>query len=112
LLAALALYFHSSAPPRDLHSFPTRRSSDLGPRSSRDLSRESTSSFRGKPRSPTEHAFASAGVTRCEIIPDRCLQAGHGLDDGLRSEEHTSELQSRENLVCRLLLEKKKQQTR
>src|SRR5690606_40972815 len=28
---------------------------------------------------------------------------------GGRSEEHTSELQSRENLVCRLLLEKKKQ---
>src|SRR5690606_40140072 len=28
----------------------------------------------------------------------------------LRSEEHTSELQSRENLVCRLLLEKKKQE--
>src|SRR5690606_40870285 len=27
---------------------------------------------------------------------------------GYRSEEHTSELQSRENLVCRLLLEKKK----
>src|SRR5690606_41184632 len=30
----------------------------------------------------------------------------------LRSEEHTSELQSRENLVCRLLLEKKKKHTR
>src|SRR5690606_40610143 len=29
-----------------------------------------------------------------------------------RSEEHTSELQSRENLVCRLLLEKKKERTR
>src|SRR5690606_35548894 len=29
----------------------------------------------------------------------------------LRSEEHTSELQSRENLVCRLLLEKKKTDT-
>src|SRR5207302_6254189 len=29
--------------------------------------------------------------------------------DTVRSEEHTSELQSRENLVCRLLLEKKKQ---
>src|SRR4249919_4297008 len=28
-----------------------------------------------------------------------------------RSEEHTSELQSRENLVCRLLLEKKKKQS-
>src|SRR5436309_7447884 len=30
------------------------------------------------------------------------------VDAGARSEEHTSELQSRENLVCRLLLEKKK----
>src|SRR5690606_41751270 len=29
----------------------------------------------------------------------------------VRSEEHTSELQSRENLVCRLLLEKKKKKT-
>src|SRR2546427_8884219 len=28
--------------------------------------------------------------------------------DGIRSEEHTSELQSQSNLVCRLLLEKKK----
>src|SRR5258707_13051968 len=31
-----------------------------------------------------------------------------GADAGLRSEEHTSELQSRQYLVCRLLLEKKK----
>src|SRR5690606_42039122 len=31
-----------------------------------------------------------------------------GERKGFRSEEHTSELQSRENLVCRLLLEKKK----
>src|SRR2546430_8898000 len=32
-----------------------------------------------------------------------------GRDDRPRSEEHTSELQSQSNLVCRLLLEKKKQ---
>src|SRR3989442_8324032 len=31
-----------------------------------------------------------------------------GLDDAIRSEEHTSELQSRPHLVCRLLLETKK----
>src|SRR3712207_8819646 len=31
-----------------------------------------------------------------------------GIDEALRSEEHTSELQSRQYLVCRLLLEKKK----
>src|SRR3712207_8024581 len=33
---------------------------------------------------------------------------GLGAGDTLRSEEHTSELQSRQYLVCRLLLEKKK----
>src|SRR5436309_10974875 len=36
------------------------------------------------------------------------LDAYAGVGSGVRSEEHTSELQSRENLVCRLLLEKKK----
>src|SRR2546430_9666781 len=42
------------------------------------------------PRSPDRLAFVSSGV----VVP--------------RSEEHTSELQSQSNLVCRLLLEKKK----
>src|SRR2546429_6528050 len=36
------------------------------------------------------------------------LEGGRVLDDARRSEEHTSELQSRLHLVCRLLLEKKK----
>src|SRR5690606_41571280 len=40
----------------------------------------------------------------CGAAPDPLLRARHDQ----RSEEHTSELQSRENLVCRLLLEKKK----
>src|SRR2546427_3583739 len=35
-----------------------------------------------------------------------------GLDAERRSEEHTSELQSQSNLVCRLLLEKKKKKTK
>src|SRR3712207_7429524 len=37
--------------------------------------------------------------------PHRGVRSGQGLE---RSEEHTSELQSRQYLVCRLLLEKKK----
>src|SRR2546422_1518278 len=41
-----------------------------------------------------------------------CRRPAHGLRRGLRSEEHTSELQSRLHLVCRLLLEKKKQEWR
>src|SRR5207302_9773668 len=41
-----------------------------------------------------------------QAVPVRVPAAGAG--QGARSEEHTSELQSRENLVCRLLLEKKK----
>src|SRR2546427_7939189 len=40
-------------------------------------------------------------------FPDGGAQAFHGF----RSEEHTSELQSQSNLVCRLLLEKKKKTT-
>src|SRR5438093_7781079 len=38
----------------------------------------------------------------------RKLMGKHGSSPGRRSEEHTSELQSLTNLVCRLLLEKKK----
>src|SRR3712207_8636192 len=38
------------------------------------------------------------------VVPERA----HPFGDGGRSEEHTSELQSRQYLVCRLLLEKKK----
>src|SRR2546427_5949501 len=40
--------------------------------------------------------------------PDHRLAAQQAVLFGLRSEEHTSELQSQSNLVCRLLLEKKK----
>src|SRR3712207_7631794 len=45
-----------------------------------------------------------------EWLPDRGPAVGeHGANrTGARSEEHTSELQSRQYLVCRLLLEKKK----
>src|SRR5690606_39644252 len=60
-------------------------------------------------------------LDRIRVVDESALadvgdQVGHGsgsllavdLDEfRLRSEEHTSELQSRENLVCRLLLEKK-----
>src|SRR3712207_7573049 len=38
---------------------------------------------------------------------DRALLDGDALVGAVRSEEHTSELQSRQYLVCRLLLEKK-----
>src|SRR5690606_41586416 len=50
------------------------------------------------------------GKARGVQNPDRAIgeaEVEHGAVIG-RSEEHTSELQSRENLVCRLLLEKKK----
>src|SRR5690606_40718348 len=46
------------------------------------------------------------GLDLIEVSDNGC---GMARDDIARSEEHTSELQSRENLVCRLLLEKKKQ---
>src|SRR5437868_11207186 len=42
------------------------------------------------------------------IISDGCIINGAKVTNSVRSEEHTSELQSRFDLVCRLLLEKKK----
>src|SRR3712207_7854671 len=46
------------------------------------------------------HAFGGPNLERIRFLDD--------LSQNLRSEEHTSELQSRQYLVCRLLLEKKK----
>src|SRR5688572_31094716 len=48
-------------------------------------------------------------VAHCDALPLRLLGHGDGeTREDERSEEHTSELQSQSNLVCRLLLEKKK----
>src|SRR2546427_7465807 len=41
-------------------------------------------------------------------LPDRRCRSRRSRRRGARSEEHTSELQSQSNIVCRLLLEKKK----
>src|SRR2546430_5503055 len=43
-----------------------------------------------------------------KVPPDRWEEMLQTIDKSERSEEHTSELQSQSNLVCRLLLEKKK----
>src|SRR3712207_8695993 len=48
--------------------------------------------------------------TRNRRIHNPCLHQVQHVSD--RSEEHTSELQSRQYLVCRLLLEKKKKRTK
>src|SRR5215475_11272057 len=66
------------------------------------------------PSSPNRVGSASAspsGLTSSKPTTSSASGRGPGLalsSAGQRSEEHTSELQSRENLVCRLLLEKKK----
>src|SRR5690625_6775539 len=74
------------------HSFPTRRSSDL----------VCSPGSRGK-------NWSSPGFIRSQINPDasRMLRFLGSVTIVIRSEEHTSELQSRGHLVCRLLLEKK-----
>src|SRR5438876_1758259 len=83
-------FFYRYVAHRHLHSFPTRRSSDLPPR------HRAPKSARTRPRAgsarPAPESRASASRSRSSS----------------RSEEHTSELQSPVHLVCRLLLEKKK----
>src|SRR5207253_10531311 len=99
---------HDSA-HRDLHSFPTRRSSDLSRKEvvilklhgsidwfdrAQYREREAAFAAQGSRSRPPHPVFAN--TASLDVVP-------------LRSEEHTSELQSRGHLVCRLLLEKKKQ---
>src|SRR5256885_10322865 len=60
-----------------------------------------TTLFRSRERGPAAHA---AGEVRVDLQGESFVK----LAQALRSEEHTSELQSPCNLVCRLLLEKKK----
>src|SRR3989442_8248666 len=60
-------------------------------------------------------AFNPNDIQSLESVADICataIQNAHYVDRvKQRSEEHTSELQSRPHLVCRLLLEKKKKDT-
>src|SRR5436309_4362181 len=66
--------------------------------------------FRGDP-SGMAPARTGAGCA-LQVLQSECARRRtHAGALRLRSEEHTSELQSRENLVCRLLLEKKKKKT-
>src|SRR2546422_6453515 len=55
-----------------------------------------------------QQAGADAGVLRLPELQERIDKSLEPFKYAKRSEEHTSELQSRLHLVCRLLLEKKK----
>src|SRR5205807_9929163 len=101
-ISASSSHLLSSHPhPRVPPSFPTRRSSDLPrapPPSPRAAPRSREDDGAATPRSP--HPGVAALRETPTAIPTPAPQR--------RSEEHTSELQSPCNLVCRLLLEKKK----
>src|SRR5690606_40534063 len=103
------LSFHRHAHPRSVRPFPTRRSSDL--HRMRVASRRMRSALTIFRASFPKKDFKE--IDRDVRKVTRALGEARDLDVQLevvqeRSEEHTSELQSRENLVCRLLLEKKK----
>src|SRR5690606_39886490 len=100
------------AHPRASHSFPTRRSSDLGVspfRGGRACARAGGTLRSGRRQAPAL-PLADAHIHDFGRVEFVMPGEGRGPELFSRSEEHTSELQSRENLVCRLLLEKKKKQ--
>src|SRR5438093_5893802 len=94
---SMFFFFECSGPHRDLHSFPTRRSSDL-------LMVDANMRWSVDEAIRAARALAPHAPVWLEepTIPD---------DVPGQIEEHTSELQSLTNLVCRLLLEKKKKKT-
>src|SRR5204862_6224120 len=95
---ASAVPFQRSTDPRHLHSFPTRRSSDLA------------GDFINVTDTVSNVGFTAAGAftVGAYLSADNIITSADTLIASRRSEEHTSELQSRRDLVCRLLLEKKK----
>src|SRR5947208_13230986 len=92
-------FFYGYGHRRDLHSFPTRRSSDLQPR------------WRETSSGGQDERIALGVPVAGDDDLGRVVGAERGELEG-RSEEHTSELQSPDHLVCRLLLEKKKNKQR
>src|SRR5207247_11305403 len=106
---ASAAHSYPSTCPRDhpsLLSFPTRRSSDLGAQAEAFFA----DFYADKAFLGSGGVHAQAGLTDYhppEVATRRTIIAHAAASYVLRSEEHTSELQSRVDLVCRLLLEKK-----
>src|SRR5207244_13610569 len=101
LLSSSYFYFHCSAAHRDLHSFPTRRSSDLP----RGTERRTWCAASCSPTTTFASPFGRESFSPASRL---CYGAAATPQVRIRSEEHTSELQSPDHLVCRLLLEKKK----
>src|SRR5690606_39491274 len=96
---------------RQLPPFPTRRSSDLGV-SVKDASGNVKDQETIFNESVVALQNMEDGTEKAKLANDLFGRSGAEMMPLLngaagRSEEHTSELQSRENLVCRLLLEKK-----
>src|SRR5699024_12007889 len=102
---AVFLFFYCYRVLRALHSFPTRRSSDLDRRGlgvDGGTGASTQEKFDG-------HEWGGVVIGDPGILPWSGVLCTVDLTHvSPRSEEHTSELQSRFDLVCRLLLEKKK----
>src|SRR5207237_10266075 len=90
---------------RVLHSFPTRRSSDLGLPPPSLLRQDPPAPPRRRARSRRSPRVSPRDIHVARVPGFRVASRAPRSN---RSEEHTSELQSHLNLVCRLLLEKKK----
>src|SRR5206468_9822268 len=93
-------------------SFPTRRSSDLRRIVMERIDMVGLLGSEGKfPGEISGGMRKRAGLARALVLDPQiilCAEPDSGLDPvRTGSEEHTSELQSRSDLVCRLLLEKK-----
>src|SRR5690606_42140280 len=108
----LLFFLYRAGAPRDLHSFPTRRSSDLSSSMALQIPwAMGTGCWKAGPHCPGNGWSRGSSASICAsrvVFPCTIVAPARLLISESRSEEHTSELQSRENLVCRLLLEKKK----
>src|SRR5206468_12713136 len=106
----LRFSIYSTLPLPHLHSFPTRRSSDLPHGRIDVLVRcvgDASSHVVRRWSHRTDPDFVRRIAAEEREVAERAEEIRFRRVREARSEEHTSELQSRSDLVCRLLLEKK-----
>src|SRR2546430_7291263 len=111
-LSLLFFFFFNDPAPPEIYPLPLHAALPIS-----SISSSSMSTSRPSRSTPSTRAYSGSPGTAAITCSASARSLSGGVADAAdppnshRSEEHTSELQSQSNLVCRLLLEKKKKQS-
>src|SRR3712207_8127336 len=99
------LFFFNDTATTEIYTLSLHDALPISRPTTASSSRISSTRSSGAGTRSTASSSTAAAAASASTVASRCARCARD-----RSEEHTSELQSRQYLVCRLLLEKKKKQ--